>query len=251
MRACRKGNDKSLMAHDHFCKEAILLAGGLGTRLQHLLKDVPKPMADINGQPFLSILLQQLKNQGIRSVILSVGYKHEAIQNYFGREWNSMNIKYAIEHEPLGTGGALKLALNDANESPVLAVNGDTFFDVNVSSLLQFHIQKKAALTLSLKPLNNFDRYGTVAIDSTGQITGFKEKHFMESGLINGGVYMLNKSLFSGLSMPDKFSFEKDFLDQFFQQKPFYGFIQDGYFLDIGIPEDYARAQHELARFKN
>ncbi len=236
---------------DKGCKEAIVLAGGLGTRLQHLLKDIPKPMADISGQPFLAILLHHLEKQGINSVILSAGHKHKAIKNYFGTKWRGIEIKYAIEQEPLGTGGAMKLALDFTDENNVLVVNGDTFFDVKVSAFCNFHMQKKAMLSLALKPLKNFDRYGTVTVDATGRITGFKEKQLMESGFINGGVYLLNKNIFDGLNLPDKFSFEKDFLEKFFQQKPFYGKISEGYFLDIGIPEDYARAQHELEKFKH
>lgn len=232
------------------CKEAIILAGGLGTRLQHLLRDLPKPMADISGQPFLAILLHHLQKQGISSVILSVGHKHEAIENYFGHGWNGLKIKYAVEQEPLGTGGALKPALGFTDQNLVLVVNGDTFFDVKISAFCDFHRQKKAMLSLALKPMKNFDRYGTVTIDSKCRITGFKEKRLMESGLINGGVYLLSKNIFDGLDLPDKFSFEKDFLEKRFLEKPFYGMISEGYFLDIGIPEDYARAQHELEEFK-
>lgn len=226
-------------------KEAIILAGGLGTRLQSVVKDIPKPMADINGEPFLKHLLDYLINNGIERVILSVGFRYEAIKEYFGNNYKNLELQYAIEEEPLGTGGGIINALNYTRENLVYLINGDTFFNVNLPELFHFHNQSKADFTLALKPMINFDRYGTVEMDKD-RIIKFNEKQYKDKGLINGGIYILNKYLLETLPFAQKFSFEKDFLEKYLNQFFINGCIVDNYFIDIGIPEDYQRAQKEL-----
>lgn len=226
-------------------REAIVLAGGLGTRLQSVVKDIPKPMADINGEPFLKHLLDYLINNGIERAVLSVGFRYEAIKEYFGNNYKNLELHYAVEEEPLGTGGGIINALNYTRENLVYLINGDTFFNVNLQELFHFHNQSKADFTLALKPMINFDRYGTVEMDND-RIIKFNEKQYKDKGLINGGIYILNKYLLETLPFAQKFSFEKDFLENYLNQFFINGCIVDNYFIDIGIPEDYQRAQKEL-----
>jgi len=225
--------------------EAIVLAGGLGTRLQGVVSDLPKPMAPIGTRPFLAYLLDYLKKYEIKKVVLAVGYKYESIENYFGPEYRSMKLVYAVEKEPLGTGGGIANALKFTEQNEVFLLNGDSFFNVDLPRLFHHHNQTKADLTLSLKAMQNFDRYGTVKMDKT-RITEFTEKMPVEQGFINGGVYILNRKLIEQAHLPKKFSFEKEVMESGVHQFNMQAYVSDGYFIDIGIPKDYRRAMHEL-----
>jgi len=229
-------------------KEAIILAGGLGTRLRSVVSDVPKCMAPINGKPFLHYLIDNYKKNGIEYFIFSVGYLHEVIEKYLQENFADLNYDISFETEPLGTGGAIKLGCNKTSQKNLLICNGDTFYKVDVATLDTFHSGKKAACTLCLKPMQNFDRYGVVELNEDDSVKSFKEKNFYEKGLINGGVYALNTDEFLKQNLPGKFSFEKDYLEKNVQQQ-LYGLIQDKYFIDIGIPEDYEKAQREFGDF--
>ncbi len=224
---------------------AIVLAGGLGTRLRSLINDLPKPMAPVNGKPFLHYIFQYLKQEQIREVILSVGYKHEVIEEFFGKEYLGIKIQYSVEEEPLGTGGGIKQAF-DLVDGPAYVLNGDTFFGVNLLALQEFYFEKGSDIALAIKPLENFDRYGTVQMDESFRITKFEEKRLVERGFINGGIYFFDKKLFDKVDMPKKFSFEKDILERYTAELKFSGDVFDGYFIDIGIPEDYNKAQHDF-----
>lgn len=230
--------------------EAIILAGGLGTRLSSVISDVPKCMAPVNGRPFIAYVIEHLYKQGIERFILSLGYKHEMVIDYFKNNFtidhSSFTIQYSIENESLGTGGAIKLGCSLSKEKNVLVANGDSLFKINIKHLFDFHKLKKAHCTLSLKLMKNLNRYGVVELNKDGSIKNFKEKQYFDEGLINGGVYILNKEKFLEENLPQKFSFEKDYLENFYNQRQMYGIVQDEYFIDIGIPEDYARAQLEL-----
>ncbi|GAC1449052.1 MAG: nucleotidyltransferase family protein [Chitinophagaceae bacterium] len=227
-------------------KEAIILAGGLGTRLQSAVPGLPKCMAPVNGRPFLSYIIDYYHRQGIQKFIFSLGYKHGVISAWLKEQYPSLAIEYAIENEPLGTGGAVQLAVEKVKEKDVLILNGDTFFKTDLKVLSAFHTKNASACTLTLKAMKNFERYGVVETDEDGLIQNFKEKKFYPEGLINGGVYLLNAGRFRQQKRPAAFSFEKDYLERFFSAMPMYGCVQDGYFIDIGIPEDYERAQMEM-----
>lgn len=231
-------------------KEAIILAGGFGTRLRPVVSDVPKCMAMIGKKPFLHYIIEFLQKRGIEHFIFSVGYLHEIIEKYIVQNYPDLNVTNSLESEPLGTGGAIKLAAHKAFEKDVLVCNGDTLYQIDIDLLYQFHIQKNAACSLNLKPMRNFDRYGAVELNDDGSIKNFKEKQFYKTGLINGGVYALNIAGFLEEDLPEKFSFEKDYLEKKVQKrtpKPdIFGMVQDHYFIDIGIPEDYEKAQKEL-----
>jgi D-glycero-alpha-D-manno-heptose 1-phosphate guanylyltransferase len=228
-------------------KEAIILAGGLGTRLRSVVADLPKCMAPVNGKPFLAYVIQYLQQQGIERFVFSLGYMREPIIDFLNKEFPSLIFTTSLEDEPLGTGGAIKQALTFAEGENILVTNGDTLFKIHVNEVAAIHNETVADCTLSLKPMNNFDRYGVVVTDTSGKITSFKEKQFYESGLINGGVYILNKKSFLSEDLPQKFSFEKDYLEKYFATRKMYGIEQQQYFIDIGIPEDYAKAQSELS----
>ncbi|MEP6675714.1 MAG: nucleotidyltransferase family protein [Ferruginibacter sp.] len=230
--------------------EVIILAGGLGTRLRSVVADQPKCMAAVDGKPFLHYVISWLEQQGINKFIFSLGYKHELIEDYIKDQYSNLNVQYAIEQEPLGTGGAIKLACAKSTEKNVLIVNGDTLFSIDVLALAALHERHQADCTIALKPMVDFERYGVVTLDDKGKISSFKEKKFYASGLINGGIYALNVESFLKKPFPDKFSFEKNYLEQYYNERKMYGLVQDKYFIDIGIPEDYARAQHEL-KIKN
>ncbi|ECB9849186.1 D-glycero-D-manno-heptose 1-phosphate guanosyltransferase [Campylobacter jejuni] len=213
--------------------QAIVLAGGLGTRLRSVVQDLPKPMAPINGKPFLAFVLEHLKKQGITEIILSVSYKYELIQEYFKDEFHGMKIHYNIEKELLGTGGAIKDALKLV-KNEVYVVNGDTFFDIDLKKL----VLNGSKICIALKQMQNFDRYGTVNVDEQGIVTSFEEKVFKKQGLINGGIYLLKKDIFDKFDLEKKFSFE-EFLQENYIKLKARAEIFDDYFIDIGVPEDY------------
>lgn len=229
-------------------KEAIILAGGMGTRLREEVSELPKSMALINGIPFLQYQLDYLKSFGIKKVVLATGYLANIITDYFGNKYRDIEINYSHENEPLGTGGAIKQALEKTTSQNVLILNGDTMFKVNLNEFFQSHINTKADFSLALKPLQNFERYGVVKLNNKNKVIGFEEKQYQSKGNINGGVYLLNKSKFNELRFNEKFSFEKEFLEKQFAQLNFNGFISNGYFLDIGIPQDYKQAQADFKK---
>lgn len=227
--------------------EAIILAGGLGTRLREAVPDLPKCMAPVNGHPFLYYVINHLQDEGIKNFIFALGYKSELIVQYLEENFPSLPFKISLEKEPLGTGGAIKRACTLADEKSVLVTNGDTLFKIDVTELAGFHSLSGANCTLSLKCMENFDRYGVVELGEDCAITSFKEKAFYTSGLINGGMYALHVQKFlDEEALPEKFSFEKDYLEAYYDKRRMFGIEQDGYFIDIGIPEDYERAQAEL-----
>jgi D-glycero-alpha-D-manno-heptose 1-phosphate guanylyltransferase len=228
-------------------KECIILAGGLGTRLRSAVPDLPKCMAPVAGKPFLAHVIDYFRNQGIEKFIFSLGYKHEAIEAFLDTTYASYNKQYVIEQEPLGTGGAIQLACRQATEKDVLILNGDTLFSIQLAKQTAFHQQHQAHCTLALKPMQHFDRYGVVELMENGAIKSFKEKQYYENGLINGGIYTLQVAAFLNEGLPEKFSFEKDYLEKLYTARPMYGVVQYEYFIDIGIPEDFAKANRDLA----
>ena len=230
--------------------DVIILAGGLGTRLRSVVSEVPKSMALVNGKPFLYYLLKALSQYQIRKVVLSVGYKRECIMDWMRENERvfPFDIDFAVEETPLGTGGGIRFALGKCSSDTVCVINGDTFFDVDLEQLRKEHEQSGKFLTMAMKHLKSFDRYGTVSFDKSGTVTGFKEKQFCEDGYINAGVYMISdRSLLK--DMPEKFSFETDFLQPKVAEGLVHGYVSDGYFIDIGIPQDYAKANEDFKDF--
>ena len=225
--------------------ECVVLAGGKGTRLRSVVSDLPKCMAPVAGRPFLAWLLDDLREAGFDHIILSLGYKHEAVEAWVASRPDRDSITCVVEEEPLGTGGGVRLALRQAREDAVFILNGDTFFGVDYPAMQAFHRQSGAQATLALKPLRDFDRYGEVTLDGEGRITAFREKRPCAEGLINGGVYLLQRGALA--EMPERFSLEKDYFEPKAVSAALAGFQSEGYFIDIGIPADYARAQRDFA----
>jgi D-glycero-alpha-D-manno-heptose 1-phosphate guanylyltransferase len=225
--------------------ECVVLAGGKGTRLRSVVSDLPKCMAPVAGRPFLAWLLDDLREASFDHIILSLGYKHEAVEAWVATRPDRDSITCVVEEEPLGTGGGVRLALRQAREDAVFILNGDTFFGVDYPAMQAFHRQSGAQATLALKPLRDFDRYGEVTLDGEGRIAAFREKRPCAEGLINGGVYLLQRDALA--EMPERFSLEKDYFEPKAESAGLAGFRSEGYFIDIGIPADYARAQRDFA----
>ncbi len=228
--------------------EAIVLAGGLGTRLRSVVKGIPKPMALINKKPFLSYILSFLSRNWIEKIILSVGYKHEFIKNYFGNMYGSIKIEYSIEETPLGTGGAIKQALAYCSDENVFIINGDTYFDIELRKFYNFHISVGADVSFALKQVEDNSRYGTVKVSGNGKIISFGKENFGNGGLINGGIYLLAKKYFLNKveNFNERFSFENDFIPFYVNSSNFYGQVFNSYFIDIGVPEDYEKAVRDF-----
>lgn len=226
--------------------EAIVLAGGLGTRLRDVVPDLPKCLAPINNEPFLYYLISYYQKQGINRFIFSLGFKHELIEEMLLKDFPELDYEIVVENEPLGTGGAVAFAMNKSIEEDVLILNGDTYYCIDLASFSEAHYELEGECTIALKPMHDFERFGAVEIDDKNRVTSFQEKMHYEKGLINGGVYAVHVPSFQNHEFVNKFSFETDYLEQQFVYGRIMGFIQDGYFIDIGIPEDFQKAQTEL-----
>lgn len=226
--------------------EAVVLAGGLGTRLRTVVPDLPKPMAMVAGRPFLEILLRRLAAAGVERVVLSVGYRADVIIGHFGASFAGMTLDYEIESVPLGTGGALRRALARCHADRCLVVNGDTFLDLDITALAQASKRRPGPWIVGLQ-VPDAARYGRLATEES-RLIGFLEKGQSGPGLVNSGHYLLPSDMLKSCSLSDPFSFEADFLQT---QLPVglevNVFETDALFIDIGIPSDYARAQSLLA----
>ncbi len=230
---------------------AIILAGGFGTRLQTLVNDVPKPMAVVNGEPFLNHLLNYLKHYGIKKVIFSVGFLADKIQNHYFHKFNGIEIDYVLEKNPMGTGGGIRLAMEHCTEKEVLVLNGDSFFNIDLIDFYKKHQSGLTDFSLALRSVENASRYGNIETDTEQRIVSFKEKSAeAKEGKINAGIYILNTALYLQNTEADlNFSIEKDFFEKNLKSLHIKGFEYDGYFIDIGIPEDYLKAQDDLKGF--
>lgn len=221
--------------------EAIVLAGGFGTRLRQIVSDVPKPMAPIVDRPFLEILLTNLAVHGFTRVILALGYMADKIINHFGDSFAGMQLIYEIEDQPLGTGGAVRLAIAQCLEDHVFVFNGDTYLDLEIDKVELQWQQYKQPIMVARK-VDDTARYGRLELNEN-QIVGFLEKGLSGQGLINAGTYVLPTSILDDFQIGQTFSLETDFFIPFVKQDRLGVFITEGKFIDIGIPEDYMLAQ--------
>jgi D-glycero-alpha-D-manno-heptose 1-phosphate guanylyltransferase len=226
--------------------EAVILAGGLGTRLRTAVSDLPKPMAPVAGRPFLCYLLDQLAAQGVQRAILSVGYRWEAISAYFGEQYRGIAIEYAVEREPLGTGGGLSASLERAATPLVLTMNGDSFHRFHLDALSGLlRDAEPGSLAMAVCQLDDASRYGRVEMDGN-RICGFLASGTPGRGIINAGVYLLPRDLFHHYRLPARFSFEADFLQPRVAELRPYASVTQGAFIDIGIPSSFEQAQSLL-----
>lgn len=228
-------------------REAIVLAGGFGTRLAHVVPDVCKPMAPVAGRPFLRFIMDQLAASGFDRVVVADGYRREQIEGFFGGSYRGMAVEYSPEDTPLFTGGAVKRALGMCESGWVFVLNGDTWLDVDFAAVeaAAYDAPENASAVIAVKRMRDFERYGTVDVDDAGALTAFHEKRPCEEGLINAGVYLLRRDALDG--MPEKFSLESDFFERVVGERALRAVECAGGFIDIGVPEDYELAQTMLA----
>jgi D-glycero-alpha-D-manno-heptose 1-phosphate guanylyltransferase len=224
--------------------EGIILAGGFGTRLKQTVPDLPKPMAPIAGKPFLEILLSTLSEKGFTRIILSLGFMADKIIDYFGDRFKNIELSYVIEDKPLGTGGAVRLAIEQAERDHVFVFNGDTYLDLEIEEVESLW-QKNHEPIIIGREVEDTTRYGGLVVEEK-KVRGFLEKNTTGRGLINGGCYVLGKDVLSAFPLNQAFSLEKDYFSQYVKENPIDLFIATGKFIDIGIPEDYLIAQTEL-----
>jgi len=227
--------------------EAIVLAGGLGTRLRAVVGELPKPMAPVAGRPFLEILLDRLAGQGIDAVVLSVGYKAPMIQAHFGEAYKGMAIRYAVEPEPLGTGGACRLAWKQVCGPRAFVLNGDTYVELDYAAVARCHQQQSRPMTMVVTPAPDEDRYDGVTV-ADGLVRGMASSGRSHAGYINAGVYLVERALLDDPNFAACRSLERDFLEPHVASLRPAAYVADSLFIDIGVPADYRRAQDLLAR---
>lgn len=228
--------------------EAVVLAGGFGTRLAHIVPDVCKPMAPVSGRPFLRYVLDTLSAAKFERIVIADGYRREQIESYFGGSYRGMEIIYSPENEPLGTGGAARRALQHCEGDAAFVLNGDTWLDCDFAAM-ERALAGDTEVVLAVKRMRGFDRYGTVEVDRGGLVSTFNEKRPCEDGLINAGVYLVQAAALA--NMPESFSLEKEWLEPLAGTGGIYAVECDGDFIDIGVPEDYEYAQSMLAPFSH
>lgn len=224
--------------------EAIVLAGGFGTRLAHVVSDVPKPMAPVAGKPFLEYILTDLVENGVSRIVLAVHHKKEIIMEHFGSDFCGVPVDYSVEEVPLKTGGAIKKALSLCKEERVLVINGDTFYQVPLNEMHTFAADRNVPVVIAVKEMTDFSRYGKVDVNENGLVTQFHEKEFCTRGYINGGIYDVARTALD--AYPESFSIEEVCFPEMLKNDEIAAFPCDGYFIDIGIPEDYSKAQSDF-----
>jgi NDP-sugar pyrophosphorylase family protein len=229
---------------------AIILAGGRGTRLQSVVADRPKPLALVAGHPFIEYLFRRLSNSGIKQAIISTGYLGDQIRSQFGAAYSSLSLLYSQESKPLGTAGALRHALHLVTSQQVLLLNGDSYCDIDYAELFEDHRVKGALVTITTVAVPDVSRYGSVTTTHDGLVTDFQEKGIQTGeGFINAGVYVIDKSVLAKIAPDTMISLERDVFPLYLAQS-IYAYATTGTFIDIGVPEDYERAQQLFKRIK-
>lgn len=230
-------------------QEAIVLAGGQGTRLRSVVSDVPKPMALIQGKPFLEILIETFYRKGVKHFILLVGYLSDVIIKHFTDRYSNIHISFSIEDEPLGTGGAIRYAMRKLDSTHALILNGDSLFDVDLTAVDGFVSTTNEPIIFG-RQVDDVSRYGQILYEGS-KMKGYLEKNGSGPGCVNGGVYVFHKNLLNDFEPNKKFSVEEAFFSKIPHEQDANLIISDGYFIDIGIPESYAQAQLELLPYLN
>jgi D-glycero-alpha-D-manno-heptose 1-phosphate guanylyltransferase len=225
--------------------EAIILTGGFGTRLRTVVSDLPKPMAPVNGKPFLWYIMKWLRQYPVDKIIMAAGYMSRSLVEYFGYSFLDMPVDYMVEEQPLGTGGAMKYALGKARAKSILVINGDTYFPIDLNRFYSFHTTAGSRISIALKRMRDFSRYGSIDL-SGDTIIRFNEKKECREGVINGGIYFVERQFMEEQRLPDVFSLEKDILERVAGTRVLKGLEFDNTFIDIGVPEDYKRASSLL-----
>ncbi|CAK0749174.1 D-glycero-alpha-D-manno-heptose 1-phosphate guanylyltransferase [Gammaproteobacteria bacterium] len=239
-----------MIINKKYPQEAVILAGGLGTRLRPIVNDCPKCLAKIHGRPFITYLMDQIADAGISRVILCVGYMEAMMKTVLGSCYRSMELLYSTEQYPLGTGGALRLALSLLQTDSVIVMNGDSFCDLDLSEMFTVHKTRSAKLSIAVTSIDDVGRYGKVSMNSLGQITKFEEKGcYSGDGYINSGIYVINQEIIIKMIPAEQsVSLEKTIFPTMIDYG-LYGFLTQGKFIDIGIPVDYFRAQNFFEKY--
>ena len=228
---------------------AVILAGGLGTRLRGVVSNVPKALAPVAGKPFLDWLLTMLRRKGVDRVLLLLGYGAEKIMAFVGDgdKWN-VKVAYSLEEELLDKAGALRNALPLIDERSFFFLNGDTLLDLDYDEMLSFHLSKKAKLTIAVRPWKDLSRVDPVKVDENSKVISFEKKYPSRKRgfwLINGGVYIVEREIVEELPLK-RLSWEAAVIPKLVENGVVYAYKSSGYFIDIGVPEDYFRAQKEI-----
>lgn len=227
--------------------EAVILAGGIGSRLRSVVADRPKVLAAVNGRPFITYLLDQLADAGVASVVISTGYMADKVEAELGPAFRNVRLAYSRECDPLGTGGGLRLALDSTRAATLLVLNGDSYCAADIKALLEFHAAKRATATLTLARVADSSRFGRVETDVTDSVCSFVEKGGPQGpGWINAGIYCLNREVIEEIPTGRPVSLEREVFPKLIGNS-LYGFQSDGRFLDIGTPESYAAAERFFA----
>lgn len=226
--------------------QAIVLAGGLGTRLRGVVPDLPKPMAPVAGRPFLAWILDDLAAAGFDRAVLAVGYRHEAIREHFGPAYRGLSLEYSVEDRPLGTGGAIRLAAEGMPDEPTFVLNGDTYLEVDHSAMYRAHVHANERMSLAVCGVPDATRYGVLDIEG-GHVRSFREKGASGPGVINAGTYLLSSGVSARIPRGEAFSFEQQLLVPCVASLRPAAFMAEGLFIDIGVPDDYAHAQRIFA----
>ena len=225
--------------------DVVILAGGLGTRLRPVIGDTPKCLAPINGKAFIDIQIDYLIKQGFQRFILCVGYKANRVREHIESREKGEFI-FSVESSPLGTGGAIILAMEKIKSKDFFVLNGDSYFPIDLKSLYDFHLKNKPDITIAGKHMENPDRYGIILVNPENRVIGFEEKGFQNNAIINGGVYVISINTLMREKMPEVFSFEKEILQRQYHQKKIYCFPFNDYFVDIGVPTEFHKANQDL-----
>jgi D-glycero-alpha-D-manno-heptose 1-phosphate guanylyltransferase len=225
--------------------EAVILAGGAGTRLQQTVPGLPKPMAPVAGRPFLEYLLNLLVRNGFQHAVLSLGYMADKVTAHFSDRYRGMQLSFEVEDLPRGTGGAARQALSRCREDHAFIFNGDTYLDLEAPSI-EARWQSRGWPIIVARSVADTERYGRLVLDGD-RVVGIREKGVGGRGLVNAGCYVFPSNIFEGLPPSPAFSLETDYLTTALQRRRFEAFVSEGYFIDIGVPQDYARAQAEMA----
>ena len=225
--------------------KAVVLCGGLGSRLGALTAQTPKPMLPVAGRPFIDHVMDRLVAARLDTLIMAAGFEWQKLRDHIGGTWRNVPVRYSVESTPLGTGGAIKAAMAGCAQDDILVVNGDTLFDIDLDAFMQFASSQNAQATIALRSVEDCARYGRVTVDAQHKLLSFGEKGHHGPGQINGGIYFLKAHALDGIQS-ESFSFETEFLATRHSQQPIYGLAFDSYFIDIGIPADLQRAQIEL-----
>lgn len=228
---------------------ALILAGGLGTRLKSTVPDRQKVAAEVAGYPFVSYLIRQIVDAGIRRIILCAGHKADTLRESVQGVFPELDIRFSIEDCPLGTGGALRLALELAGDDAFLVMNGDSYFDVKLPEFLGFFHDTAVPAAVCLRKMEDVTRYGRVTVASSGRILSFEEKGaFHGAGLINAGIYCIRREVLAEIPPDTNCSLERDVFPRLAETGQLAGYQAEGEFIDIGTPESYRTAQQMFGR---